>query len=84
MAVTRRNFVSTSAAAGAAILGSAFVDARGRGNAGPPPASILALTLPNPAPPITDDIRLEDCLYLASSGPRFFTQPKPTIDQPFG
>jgi Xaa-Pro dipeptidase len=28
-------------------------------------------------------IRLEDCLYITESGPRFFTQPSPAIDQPF-
>jgi Xaa-Pro dipeptidase len=28
-------------------------------------------------------IRLEDCLYLTPSGPRFFTQPSPSIDVPF-
>jgi Xaa-Pro dipeptidase len=28
-------------------------------------------------------IRLEDCLYITPSGPRFFTQPSPSIDVPF-
>ena len=28
-------------------------------------------------------IRLEDCLYITPSGPKFFTQPSPAIDQPF-
>jgi Xaa-Pro dipeptidase len=28
-------------------------------------------------------IRLEDCLYITESGPKFFTQPSPAIDQPF-
>ena len=28
-------------------------------------------------------IRLEDCLYMTDSGPRYFTQPSPAIDQPF-
>jgi len=28
-------------------------------------------------------IRLEDCLYITPSGPRFFTPPSPAIDQPF-
>jgi Xaa-Pro dipeptidase len=28
-------------------------------------------------------IRLEDCLYITDSGPRFFTQPSPSIDRPF-
>ncbi len=28
-------------------------------------------------------IRLEDCLYLTDSGPRFFSTPSPAIDQPF-
>jgi Xaa-Pro dipeptidase len=28
-------------------------------------------------------IRLEDCLYMTDGGPRFFTQPSPSIDRPF-
>jgi Xaa-Pro aminopeptidase len=28
-------------------------------------------------------IRLEDCLYITESGPKFFTQQSPSIDQPF-
>jgi Xaa-Pro dipeptidase len=28
-------------------------------------------------------IRLEDCLYITENGPKFFTQPSPSIDQPF-
>jgi Xaa-Pro dipeptidase len=28
-------------------------------------------------------IRLEDCLYITADGPKFFTQPSPSIDQPF-
>jgi Xaa-Pro dipeptidase len=28
-------------------------------------------------------VRLEDCLYMTPDGPRFFTQPSPSIDQPF-
>jgi Xaa-Pro dipeptidase len=28
-------------------------------------------------------IRLEDCLYITESGPKFFTQPSPSIDRPF-
>jgi Xaa-Pro dipeptidase len=28
-------------------------------------------------------IRLEDCLYITESGPKFFTQPSPAIDRPF-
>jgi Xaa-Pro dipeptidase len=28
-------------------------------------------------------IRLEDCLYITESGPKYFTQPSPAIDQPF-
>ena len=28
-------------------------------------------------------IRLEDCLYITENGPRFFTQPSPSIDRPF-
>ena len=28
-------------------------------------------------------IRLEDCLHITPSGPTFFTQPSPAIDQPF-
>jgi Xaa-Pro dipeptidase len=29
-------------------------------------------------------IRLEDCLYMTESGPRYFTQPPPSLDDPFG
>jgi Xaa-Pro dipeptidase len=29
-------------------------------------------------------IRLEDCFHMTSSGPKFFTQPPPGIDRPFG
>ena len=29
-------------------------------------------------------VRLEDCFYMTETGPRFFTQPSPSIDQPFG
>ena len=28
-------------------------------------------------------VRLEDCMYITQDGPRFFTQPSPSIDQPF-
>jgi Xaa-Pro dipeptidase len=28
-------------------------------------------------------IRLEDCLYITEKGPKFFTQPSPSIDRPF-
>ena len=27
-------------------------------------------------------IRLEDCLYITEAGPKFFTPPSPSIDQP--
>lgn len=29
-------------------------------------------------------IRLEDCMYMAADGPRWFSVPPPSIDQPFG
>ena len=29
-------------------------------------------------------VRLEDCFYMTASGPKFFSQPPPSIDQPFG
>jgi len=29
-------------------------------------------------------VRLEDCFYMTAAGPKFFTQPPPSIDQPFG
>lgn len=29
-------------------------------------------------------IRLEDCWYMTESGPKFFSNPPPSIDQPFG
>jgi Xaa-Pro dipeptidase len=29
-------------------------------------------------------IRIEDCWHMTESGPRFFTQPPPSIDRPFG
>lgn len=28
-------------------------------------------------------VRLEDCVYIADDGPRWFTEPSPSIDQPF-
>jgi Xaa-Pro dipeptidase len=28
-------------------------------------------------------IRLEDCIYMAADGPKWFTQPSPSIDKPF-
>ena len=28
-------------------------------------------------------IRLEDCLYMTTAGPKFFTEPSPAIDRPF-
>jgi Xaa-Pro dipeptidase len=61
MRMTRRTFVQTSAAAGAAAIGSTSFSAQGRGAGGGGnsiPPSILALKLlPNPAPAITDDER---------------------------
>jgi Xaa-Pro dipeptidase len=29
-------------------------------------------------------VRLEDCWHMTENGPKFFTQPPPSIDQPFG
>src|SRR6478672_1539232 len=29
-------------------------------------------------------VRLEDCWYMTAGGPKFFTQPPPSIDRPFG
>lgn len=29
-------------------------------------------------------VRLEDCFYMTTSGPRFFSNPPPSIDDPFG
>jgi Xaa-Pro dipeptidase len=29
-------------------------------------------------------IRLEDCLYMTESGPRWFSEPPPSLDRPFG
>src|SRR3954452_397074 len=29
-------------------------------------------------------VRLEDCWHMTADGPKFFTQPPPSIDQPFG
>src|SRR5690242_10593765 len=61
MRVSRRTFVQTTAAAGAAIVGTRAASAQGRGNTNSGnavPPSILALKpLPNPPPPITDDER---------------------------
>jgi len=28
-------------------------------------------------------VRIEDCIYMTDAGPRFFTQPSPSIEQPF-
>jgi len=30
-----------------------------------------------------DAVILEDCLYITESGAKFFTQPSPSIEQPF-
>ena len=59
MHLTRRAFVQSTAAAGAAVIGESVVSAQGRGGGGGPvPASIQALKpLPNPPAPITDDER---------------------------
>jgi Xaa-Pro dipeptidase len=27
-------------------------------------------------------VRLEDCFFMAEDGPRYFSQPSPSIDQP--
>ena len=29
-------------------------------------------------------VRLEDCFYMTQAGPRYFSQPPPSIDKPFG
>ena len=29
-------------------------------------------------------VRMEDCFHMTETGPKFFTQPPPSIDQPFG
>ena len=29
-------------------------------------------------------IRLEDCWYMTEAGPKFFSEPPPSIDRPFG
>ena len=29
-------------------------------------------------------IRLEDCFYMTAAGPRWFSEPPPSIDRPFG
>lgn len=29
-------------------------------------------------------VRLEDCIYMTAAGPRWFSQPSPSIDRPFG
>jgi Xaa-Pro dipeptidase len=29
-------------------------------------------------------VRIEDCFHMTEAGPKFFTQPPPSIDQPFG
>jgi Xaa-Pro dipeptidase len=29
-------------------------------------------------------VRLEDCWYMTEAGPKFFTEPPPSIDRPFG
>jgi Xaa-Pro dipeptidase len=29
-------------------------------------------------------IRLEDCFHMAEAGPRWFSQPPPSMDDPFG
>ncbi|MEA3033030.1 MAG: Xaa-Pro dipeptidase, partial [Sphingomonadales bacterium] len=29
-------------------------------------------------------IRLEDCFHMTAAGPRWFSEPPPSIDKPFG
>ena len=29
-------------------------------------------------------VRIEDCFHMTAAGPKFFTPPPPSIDQPFG
>jgi Xaa-Pro dipeptidase len=29
-------------------------------------------------------VRLEDCVYMGTDGPQWFTRPPPSIDAPFG
>ena len=28
-------------------------------------------------------VRLEDCIFMTPEGPRYFTEPSPSIDRPF-
>ncbi|MEZ5319839.1 MAG: Xaa-Pro peptidase family protein [Vicinamibacterales bacterium] len=55
-----------------------------RGNTTPLAPGMCFSDEPMIAIPGEFGIRLEDCLYLAEDGPRFFTKQSVAIDQPFG
>lgn len=54
-----------------------------RGNKTPLAPGMCFSDEPSIIIPNTFGIRLEDCLYITEQGPRWFTQPSPSIDQPF-
>ena len=54
-----------------------------RGNKTPIAPGMCFSDEPSIIVPNTYGIRLEDCLFITEQGPRWFTQPSPSIDQPF-
>jgi Xaa-Pro dipeptidase len=54
-----------------------------RGNKTPLAPGMCFSDEPSIIIPNTFGIRLEDCLYMTESGPRWFTQQSPSIEQPF-
>jgi Xaa-Pro dipeptidase len=54
-----------------------------RGNTTPLQPGMCFSDEPSIIIPNTFGIRLEDCLYITESGPRWFSQQSPSIDQPF-
>ena len=54
-----------------------------RGNKTPIQPGMCFSDEPSIIIPNTFGIRLEDCLYITESGPRWFTEQSPSVDQPF-
>lgn len=54
-----------------------------RGNKTPLAPGMCFSVEPSIIIPNTFGIRLEDCMYMTESGPRWFTQQSPSIEQPF-
>lgn len=83
MRISRRTFVQTTAAAGAAALAHNSVANFVKGNT----TRLAPGMCFSDEPMITIKgefgVRLEDCLYMTMAGPKFFTEPSPALDAPF-